>query len=357
MKSATLNRRWPHRCGLLLSIALVAPTVHAAPTTEALHREAVGVRAPGQAVLLGAAQAWTRIVAVGERGIVALSDDGGRKWRQASVPASVTLTAVRFADADHGWAVGHGGTVLASDDAGQHWTRQLDGRQAAQAVLEAARASGDAPAVKSAERLVADGPDKPLLDLLLLGGQRLLVVGSYGLALASEDGGRSWVSWSARLTNPKGLHIYAARLRGSVVLLAGEQGLAMLSTDGGRSFRPLDTPYKGSFFTAELLGESDIVLAGLRGNVLRSQDGGATWVSIPAPMPASFTASALDGDGTLLLANQAGWVMTLDGDRLLPLAKTTLGPLNGLLPRVGAAPLALTVRGAQPVTTTSGPSK
>jgi photosystem II stability/assembly factor-like uncharacterized protein len=335
-------------------MALVAPFVHAAPTGEALHREAVGVRAPGQAVLLGAAQAGTRIVAVGERGIVALSDDGGQQWRQASVPASVTLTAVRFADAQHGWAIGHGGTVLASEDSGEHWMRQLDGRQAAQAILESAHAGGDGQAVKAAERLVADGADKPLLDLLLLGGQRLLAVGAYGLALASDDGGRSWASWGARLPNPKGLHIYAARLRGSVLLLAGEQGLAMLSTDGGHTFRALDAPYKGSFFTAELLSDTDMVLAGLRGNVLRTQDGGATWASIRAPMPASFIASALDGKGNLLLANQAGLVMTLDRNRLMPMFMTTRGPLNGLLPREGAAPLALTVRGAQSVTTTSG---
>ena len=49
----------------------------------------------------------------------ALSDDarraaGARRRR----PVSVTLTAVRFADATHGWAVGHGGVVLATADGG-----------------------------------------------------------------------------------------------------------------------------------------------------------------------------------------------------------------------------------------------
>lgn len=329
----------------------------AAPVGAALERAAVAVRAPERAVLVGAALAGERIVAVGERGIVALSDDGARAWRQASVPTSVTLTAVRFADARQGWAVGHGGTVLASEDGGERWTRRLDGRQAAQHVLDAARAGGDARAVQEAERLVADGPDKPLLDLLLLGGPRLLVVGAYGLALASEDGGTTWQSWMPRLPNPKGLHLYAARQRGQTLLLAGEQGLVLLSSDAGRSFRRVETPYKGSFFSAELLGEQDIVLAGLRGTTLRSTDGGATWNTLAVPMPASITATALATDGRLLAANQAGFVMALQGDRLVPLNPSPLPPLNGLLPRAGAPLLALTVQGAQRAEIEPGPAK
>lgn len=329
----------------------------AAPAGDALERAAVLVRAPGHAVLLGAAQAGSRIVAVGERGIVALSDDGGQRWRQASVPTSVTLTAVRFADERHGWAIGHGGTVLASDDGGERWTRRLDGRRAAQIVLEAARAGGDARAVQEAERLVADGPDKPLLDLLLLGERRLLAVGAYGLALASDDGGQNWASWAPRLPNPKGLHLYAARQRGQTLLLAGEQGLVLISADGGLSFRRLETPYKGSFFSAELPGEQDIVLAGLRGHMLRSTDGGANWAALATPMPVSITATALGADGRLMAGNQAGFVMALRGDRLVPVNPAPLPPLNGLLSRPGAPLLALTVHGALPVPAEPGSPK
>ena len=329
------------------ALAALPVLAAAAPATPALERAAIAVRAPERAVLVGAALAGERIVAVGERGIVALSDDGAQHWRQAAVPTSVTLTAVRFADAKQGWAVGHGGTVLASDDGGERWMRRLDGRQAAQIVLDAARAGGDARAVQEAERLHADGPDKPLLDLLLLGGPRLLVVGAYGLALASEDAGRTWQSWMPRLPNPKGLHLYAARQRGQTLLLAGEQGLVLLSTDAGRSFRRIETPYKGSFFSAELLGEQEIVLAGLRGTVLRSTDAGATWSPVAVPIPASITATAIGPGGRLLAASQAGFVMALQGDRLVPLNAAPLPPLNGLLPRAGAPVLALTVQGAR----------
>lgn len=342
---------------LLSLAALAAAPVRAAPVGEALDREAVVVRAPERTVLLAAALAGNRIVAVGERGIVAMSEDGGRAWRQAAVPTSVTLTAVRFADATRGWAVGHGGVVLATEDGGQRWTRQLDGRRAAQLVLEATKGSGNADALKEAERLVADGPDKPLLDLLVNGERNLIVVGAYGLALASEDGGKTWASWALRLPNPKGLHIYAVRRRGDTLLMAGEQGLVMMSSDGGRSFRRVETPYKGSFFTAELPGNQDILLAGLRGNVLRSSDGGGTWTTLPSPMPVSITASALAGDGRLFAVNQAGFVLALQGERLMPLNQAPMPPLNGLLVTAANGLLALSVQGASVLPLGTGASK
>ncbi|MDO9195386.1 YCF48-related protein [Rhodoferax sp.] len=342
---------------LAIGTVLTVQAVDAAPTGDALDRAAVTVRSPERAVLLSAAQAGARTVAVGERGIVVLSNDNGKNWQQAATPTSVTLTTVRFADASHGWAVGHGAVVLATEDGGNTWVRRLDGRRVAQIALEAARASSDARAIQGAERLQADGPDKPLLDLLVIDARRLLAVGAFGIALGSEDGGKTWASWMPRLPNPKGLHIYTARLRGKTILLAGEQGLVMQSNDSGLSFHSIETPYKGSFFTAELPGDQVIVLAGLRGTVLRSVDSGANWSPLTTPMPVSITSSAMAGDGRLLVTNQAGFVMALQGDHMQPIHAAPLPPLNALLPKPGGAVLALTVQGARQLPTEPGPAK
>jgi photosystem II stability/assembly factor-like uncharacterized protein len=317
----------------------------AAPVGDALDRPALPAKHAERSVLLGAARAGERLVAVGERGIVILSDDQGASWRQVATPVSVTLTAVRFADARHGFIVGHGGTVLASDDGGEHWARRLEGRRAAQLALEAAQGGGDKAAVRAAKRLVEDGPDKPFLDLLALDAQQVVVVGAYGLAFASDDGGRHWQSWIGRLDNPDGLHLYAIRRRGDRILVAGEQGLVRLSEDAGRTFVALDVPYRGSFFTAELPSSDEIVLAGLRGNVWRSQDAGSSWRQLAVPMPASITASALRADGTLLLVNQAGVVLAGHSAPLAPLALPPQPPLTGLLPEPDGSLLLLTING------------
>ncbi len=300
----------------LLLASLPALPAGGAPVGEALQRPALAVRAPERSVLLSLAPAGERWVAVGERGVIVLSDDGGQTWRQAPCPVSVTLTAVRFADAKRGVAVGHGGAVLTTADGGERWQLRLDGRR----VAELARAAATTPeAVKEAERLRADGPDKPFLDVLLWDAQRVLAVGAYGLAVYSADGGATWSSWSARVPNPRGLHWYLARRSGDTLLLAGEQGQIVRSDDGGASFRAVASPYKGSWFAGELLADGRVLLAGLRGNVWRSAEGGQGWTPIASPMPASVTAMlALPGDAWLL-ANQAGALLRLQGDSLVPL--------------------------------------
>lgn len=345
---------------LLVTASAMGVQAHAGASPRigsALDRTAVAVRSPERAVVLGAALAGERVVAVGERGLVILSDDHGVHWRQVLVPCSVTLTAVRFADERRGWAIGHGGLVLVTDDGGEHWQRQLDGRQIAQIVLDSARSAGDTRAVQDAERMVADGPDKPLLDLLLVDASHLLVVGAYGLALKSDDAGKTWTSVVNRLPNPKGMHLYAARKLNNTILIVGEQGTVLLSDDAGQSFRAVDTGYRGSFFTAEIMADQSLIAAGLRGNVLRSGDGGSTWQLVGNTMSVNVTGSTLNTDGRLLLVNQAGVVLTLVGSSLAPVNDRALPPLNGLLTQRNAPLLALSVQGVLPVPPRTGNTK
>ncbi len=336
--------------------ALIPAGGAAAGVAEPPERPALAARDAAHAVLLSAALAGKRLVAVGERGIVLLSDDGGKAWRQARVPVSVTLTAVAFPTPMRGWAVGHYGIVLHSEDGGETWTRQLDGVTAARLVLDAAQAAAGAARpddagvqrrLAEARQLAKDGPDKPFLDLYFENEQRGFIVGAYNLMFGTEDGGRSWRYLGDRLDNPKGNHIYAIRAVGSDVYLAGEQGLALRSGDGGRSFARLNTPYQGSYFALAALAGGEVVLAGLRGNAYHSADRGASWQKIEVPAPVSFSAVAVAGDGSLLLANQAGQLFR-SGDRgrtLQPLPAPPLPPVNGLAPLPDGSLLLVGLRG------------
>lgn len=90
---------------ILLGVSAMAGALEAVSAAPVAHA--------AQAMLLGAAWAQKRVVAVGDHGIVLLSDDHGRSYRQArAVPVSSSLTGVSFADARHGWAVGHWGRLL-----------------------------------------------------------------------------------------------------------------------------------------------------------------------------------------------------------------------------------------------------
>ena len=73
--------------------------------------------------MFGVAGAGNRVVVVGEGGLVALSNDGGLTFAKAEAPPlPVALNDVDFADADHAFAVGPRGLVLRSTDGGGHWS-------------------------------------------------------------------------------------------------------------------------------------------------------------------------------------------------------------------------------------------
>jgi photosystem II stability/assembly factor-like uncharacterized protein len=350
--------RAARRCGAVLACGLVLALgqVQAATAFPALERPALQVKAPEHQVLQTAARAGKRIVAIGERGLVALSDDQGKTWRQArQVPVSVSLTALSFVDSQRGWAVGHGGVVLHTADGGETWACQADGVALARAALAeaeqgAAQRPGDATAARAltdARRLVEDGADKPLLDVRFADARRGWVVGAYNLFFETTDGGSTWRSISTRLDNPRALHLNALVVQGQTVFVAGEQGVLYRSLDAGQTFQSLASPYKGSWFSLALGEDGAVTVGGLRGNAFRSADGGGSWSAISGLPPVSIVAASARADGTVLLSNQAGQLfVTRAGAPAQPLRVAPMPPLNGLLLLGQPAALALGFGGA-----------
>ncbi len=198
------------------------------PQEELFNRPAAVSPRASKSVLLSISNAGNRLVAVGEAGYVVLSDDDGRTWRQAKVPSSVALTKVYFSTESVGWAVGHGGVVLHTEDGGNTWAKQLDGLQLIQIEQKGAESELDSNSrvarLEEVRRLAMDGADKPLFDVYFGNDGRGYVVGAYGLAFFSPDGGKSWTSLRGRIPNPKGKHLYAIHVSGADVFVAGEQG-------------------------------------------------------------------------------------------------------------------------------------
>jgi photosystem II stability/assembly factor-like uncharacterized protein len=339
-------------CRAAAAMLVPAACFGAAPVADPLERPALISRRADAAFLLDIARAGKRLVAVGERGTVLLSDDDGRSWRQARrVPVAVTLTRVTFPSPDSGWAVGHAGVVLASDDAGATWSRRLDGRHAAAAALAAAQAAlarepnaANRHALKEAERLVADGPDKPFLDLHFTTPQRGFVVGAYGIIFRTEDGGRTWRPWMSRLDNPNGYHLNAIAAVGEVLYIAGEHGLLLRSTDGGEHFVSLKLPYEGSFFTVAP-NDGKVVVGGLRGNAFVSADRGKSWKRLGVAVPVTLAHVAPLSGGGLLFTNQAGQALRDSGEGVRPLRLPPLPPLTAAVEAADGAIVAATYRG------------
>lgn len=234
-------------------------------------------------LLLDAAKAGKRLVAVGERGRVIVSDDAARSWRYAQSPTEATLTAVFFADDRLGWAAGHDAVILRTEDGGGTW-------QQVHAAPEA---------------------DQPLLDIWFRDETHGLAVGAYGSAYVSDDGGRSWNA--AQITDgDRHLNAIAGGTSGTVYI-AGESGTVLRSEDGGKSWSKLATPYAGSYFGVLRLPDGNPLVFGLRGKVFRSTNGGRAWQSVATGSEASIIGGVVSGDDVYLVGYDGTVLASGDG--------------------------------------------
>jgi photosystem II stability/assembly factor-like uncharacterized protein len=332
MTAATTN------LGMLIALCALVPLAgHAGKFVDSLDTPAQKTALASSSVMQGVVRAGKRLVAVGERGHIVFSDDGGGRWLQSEVPVAADLTAVHFPTAEQGWAVGHGGVVLHSRDGGRHWVKQLDGRQAADLAFayyrDRAQNEQGARALEQARWLVAEGADKPFLDVWFDNERVGYIVGAFNLIFKTDDGGQSWEPWLHRIDNPGGLHLYAIRGSGAGLYIAGEQGLVLRLDAAGRRFVSVATPYKGSYFG--LLVKSDMLLVyGLRGNAYRSVDGGRRWIRSDTGISSGITGGAALDDGRLVLVSQSGQVLVSrdEGASFAPLAVDPPLPFHGVTP-------------------------
>jgi photosystem II stability/assembly factor-like uncharacterized protein len=279
--------------------AAPAPLAQEAPADDPAARPAVIAPLAPRSLLLDLARAGSRVVAVGERGHILVSDDEGATWVQSPVPASTTLTAVHFADERHGWAVGHVETILRTADGGESW------------------------------QLVHFEPanQQPLLDVCFLDASRGVAVGAYGVIYTTADGGAVWSQvpfepapledaarvepepddMEAELDLGFEFHLNALACDPSGRMYIGaEAGRLFRSDDGGASWRELPSPYDGSFHGVLRLDGESLLAFGLRGNLFRSDDGGMNWAQIETGTVALLNAGARVNADTIVIVGMAG---------------------------------------------------
>ena len=235
-------------------------------------------RAPpaARSLLLDVVRAGGRLIAVGERGHILLSDDDAESWRQVDPPTDALLTAVYMHDATLGWAVGHDAVILRTRDGGETWER------------------------------VHHAPEEelPLLDVWFSDSRNGLAVGAYGYFLATDDGGDVWTQ---RTVGEDDYHLNAlVPAREGRLYMGAEFGFAYRSDDGGDNWRMLTTPYTGSWFGVAAPSMDTVLLVGLRGHMYRSEDGGGTWTQVPTETTATLTSIRQLPSGGILVTGHEG---------------------------------------------------
>lgn len=262
---------------------LQASPLQAVPATHASNAAA--------AILLSATWAKERVVAVGDHGMVLLSDDHGQHFHQAtSVPLSTPLTGVSFVDARQGWAVGHWGAILVSNDGGDVWQVQR---------------------LSSAE-------DRPLFAVHFFNAMQGVAVGLWSLVLTTDDGGQTWIE--QKLDAPPGSSRADLNLMGLFADAKGrlyataERGQLLRSDDQGKHWRYLDTGYSGTLWTGAVLSDGSLLVGGQRGTLLHGSADGSSWQRVPLQSKSSVTAIDVSGreviavglDGLIVRSDDGG---------------------------------------------------
>ena len=298
---------------LIAALACAAGATRAADPSIANEAAAEPVRAAAAArlaahgLLIAIAPAGERLVAVGDRGIIVLSDDHGASWQQAAyVPSQALLAGVCFLDPQHGVAVGHDQVIVTTADGGRTWKRTHYAPQA----------------------------QGPLLDVWCGAGGEVIAVGAYSAYLRSADGGASWreaafkpaaapvgadgAGHAPAVPAPRaedegaggGYHLN--RIVGADagrLYIAGEAGHLYRSDDGGASWHTLLSPYEGSFFGVLPLGTDSLLAFGLRGHLYRSADAGRSWQAVDTGTVAMLTGATRFDGGALAVVGLSGVVL------------------------------------------------
>lgn len=262
-----------------------------------------------QSLLLDGQVIGDRLVVVGVRGHILVSEDDGRTWQQRPVPTRTALTSVFFINDQLGWAAGHDAVILKTEDGGTSWRMVHQDR--------------------------AD--QRPILDLWFRNESVGYAVGAYGLFLSTADGGETWTArsfeaaetlvgedvqeedagadewYESEASWPMDFHLNHLRASpAGRLFIAGEAGHVFRSDDGGDTWSDLLPPYEGSLFGTLPLGQGVVLAYGLRGHLLVSEDAGVNWSFAETGTEATLNDAIQLADGRIVVVGLAGTLLVSD---------------------------------------------
>ncbi|TXH05947.1 MAG: glycosyl hydrolase [Nevskiaceae bacterium] len=319
---------------LLLTASLIASSAHAADTVTAVSTDhatpprwstlgpSARVDKVASAPILAATKAGNRTVAVGDHGVILLSDDGVHFRQAKTVPYRSLLTTVQLVDAQRGYAGGHDGVLLGTKDGGETWV-----------LLRS-----------------TPGVEKPVMSLHFDSAEHGFAVGLYGWAVETSDGGKTWTDVHVGDDKNGDRHLFHLfiSLKGTW-LIAGEQGTVFRSADSGKTWQGLNTGDQGSLWNGLALTDGTLLVCGMRGHIYRSTDDGLTWQAVASDTTQSLTGIAQMPDGSIVIVGLDGGVLSSkDHGATFTLAQREQGePLTDVLAN-GAKPLLFSMIGPLP---------
>jgi photosystem II stability/assembly factor-like uncharacterized protein len=248
--------------------------------------------------------------AVGSRGTLLTTSDGGKSWQAKPQPTEDTIRDVYFADEQNGWLVCERNVYdlpsndearayfMTTDDGGEHWKRlimrgaNVDARlmRAIFSGGERAWAFGEGGAIFTTRD---SGTSWSKLQVptryLLLGGTFIdensgWLVGAGATILQTSDGGETW--YQGRLPTAANIRFNSTSfVDGHLGWAVGSDGAIYRTTNGGRSWQSQTSGVAADLLDVKFVDAVEGWAVGAGGTVLHTTDGGLHWLSERSPTP------------------------------------------------------------------------
>jgi|GEM_PF-3085852 len=272
------------------------------------------------AAAVGKTHAWY----VGDNGAVVRTTDGGKTFDIQHLPSLVPgvggefLTATRFADAKHGWALGTH-YLYKTDDGGETWQMQQTAggvNMYGMSILDANTAwiTGHYGVVQH----TTDGGknwqtlnDYTDLYAVAMVDDKIGYAGAEsGGMLKTEDGGRTW----SFIPSLRGSAVEAIQfLNADIGWVVGDWGHTAATTDGGKTWHRGETDFYGILKDLHFFDKQRGLAVGERGAIVSTTDGGATWKQIESPTTEMLYAVDFPTPQTGYACGKAVVLKTTDG--------------------------------------------
>lgn len=234
---------------------------------------------PEKSLLLDLEKIGDRLIAVGDRGHILVSDDKGATWQQKQTPSQAMLTSLTRTTQNTLIAVGHDSLILNSYDKGESWS----------------------------PRFVQEEWQQPLLTVNQLPNGEILALGAYGLALRSLDEGASWEE--TNLIDDYDAHLNALTTTNTKTSFIAAEFGDLLRKNIDEEWEQIDSPYAGSFFGALSTQNSQLYIFGLQGHLYRSSDNGNTWTALQTGTKSALMGATEAQDQTIYIVGMAGTIL------------------------------------------------
>jgi photosystem II stability/assembly factor-like uncharacterized protein len=284
--------------------------------------------------------------AVGGKGTILATDDGGNQWQELPRPTEDSLQDIYFADEQTGWLVCERNIydlktvdeprtyLMHTSNGGRTWTRvNVIGKDVNVRLVRALFTTGGrgwAFGEGGVLYTTRDGgatwePQRVPTKHLLLGGLFLnntqgWLVGAGATILQTSDGGETWNTGAllnrapASSENAKDAEAVAAHVRFTATSFidqkrgwaVGAEGKIFATRDGGRRWSAQASNITADLLDVKFISEYEGWAVGAQGTLIRTMDGGAHWT-----MEASGTTHPLER--IFFVGRAHGWIVGFGG--------------------------------------------